>query len=90
VTGPAAEQEPPRCDKCGKKLRTSESKRRGRGPVCDEKVNPSRGRDHSPRTQPARKPPETCDHGRPLRGCKAGCWQKWHPPSLLDQLETGP
>ncbi|GGK89423.1 DUF6011 domain-containing protein [Mangrovihabitans endophyticus] len=40
------------CDICGRALRTPQSRARGRGPTCDEKVNPRPvavgGRDHSP------------------------------------------
>lgn len=40
------------CEICGRKLKTAESRRRGRGRVCDEKVNPGRGRDHPSRSRP--------------------------------------
>ncbi|SNY28902.1 DUF6011 domain-containing protein [Paractinoplanes atraurantiacus] len=47
--------EPVYCEICKRKLRTPESRRRGRGRVCDEKVSSrpgtsGRSRDHSPRT----------------------------------------
>ncbi|NMO51991.1 hypothetical protein HH310_12385 [Actinoplanes sp. TBRC 11911] len=48
MTGPAADDELVECDKCHRKLRSAESRRRGRGRACDEKVNPRKGRDHSP------------------------------------------
>lgn len=61
------------CEICGRKLRTPESRRRRRGPACDEKVNPgtpkaTRGRDHSPRTTSTDAP---------------------HGPDLLDELAAG-
>lgn len=51
---PGLELEPVYCGICGRKLRTAESRLRGRGPTCDEKVSPARGRDHSPRRQAVR------------------------------------
>lgn len=42
-------EEEHRCEVCGRALRSTVSRERGRGRVCDEKVNPGRGRDHSPR-----------------------------------------
>jgi hypothetical protein len=47
--------EPVDCELCGRKLRTEQSRRRGRGRTCDEKVSPRRGRDHSPRLPGVRR-----------------------------------
>ncbi len=70
---------PMHCQVCGRQLRTVESRRRGRGPVCDEKVNPARGRDHSPtRLRTGRRPSAgpRRGHADPAEG----------EPSLLDEL----
>jgi uncharacterized protein DUF6011 len=40
--------EPKTCEVCGRALKTNASLARCRGPVCDEKVSPNPGRDHSP------------------------------------------
>lgn len=67
------------CEVCGRRLRTEQSRRRGRGQVCDEKVNPTTGRDHSPqrlRVTPA---------GGVRRAAAAGPAE----PTLLDELGQG-
>ncbi len=74
---PAAE--PVFCEICGHRLRSAESRRRRRGLVCDEKVNPNPGRDHSPRYRiPAGRTPG--------RQQQPGSDQ----PTLLDELEVEP
>lgn len=63
------------CQICGRQLRTPESKRRGRGPTCDEKVNPTPGRDHSP-------------HNRRRPGTATAVASAGQPgPDLLDELD---
>jgi hypothetical protein len=52
---PATDEATRECELCGRPLRTEQSRRRGRGRTCDEKVNPRRGRDHSPRQPSARR-----------------------------------
>jgi len=71
---PAGPQ-PVECQVCGRRLRTAASRERGRGPVCDEKVNPHWGRDHSP---------------RPARATTRRTPPAAQEPSLLDDLEAGP
>jgi hypothetical protein len=80
VTGPAG-PEPVPCEVCGHPLRTAESRRRRRGPVCDEKVNPERGGDHSPLR--LRVPPAA--------GRRAARRAATDPaePTLLDELDQG-
>lgn len=71
--------EPVHCTVCGAKLRTPESRRRGRGRVCDEKVNPLAGRDHSPLR---------LNVGTPLRQPAATAASAGHDgPNLLDELD---
>jgi hypothetical protein len=53
------------CQVCGRELRTKQSRRRGRGRRCDEKVNPRRGRDHSPRQASVRSRTAAPADGQP-------------------------
>jgi hypothetical protein len=47
--------EPVVCQVCGRPLKTAASRARGRGDICDEKVNPHPGRGHSLRIGTTRR-----------------------------------
>ena len=77
MTADQPSTEPVRCQICGRKLQTPASRARGRGLTCDEKVNPTPGRDHSTRIRTSRRPagrPSTAQPGQDGE------------PTLLDHL----
>lgn len=68
--------EPKTCEVCGRKLTTAASRARGRGDICDEKVNPHLGRDHSPQRLRVSRRRGPARPAGPPQG-----------PDLLDELE---